>query len=87
MKTIPKTHLRIWRTDANGQLGNRDRNNTSINKIIGMNTMARTTEPGNGNALQKICINHEMIPMNTWRRNPQTKQARTARNYNMDQPR
>ena len=36
--------------------------------------MIENTEKGNGKALQKICTEYEMIPMNTWKRNPgQTK--------------
>jgi len=35
-----------------------------------MNTKAEETESGNGKALQNLFIKHEMISMNTWRRNP-----------------
>ena len=39
-----------------------------------MNTIARTTEPGNGKKLQDICIQHDLIPMTKWKRQPkQTK--------------
>ena len=67
---IPKTHLCIWRADANVQLGHRARHITALMKIIGTHTNAVKTERGNGKSLQRICISHEMAPMNTWRRNP-----------------
>ena len=74
IKQIPTTNLRIWCADANGQLGNRNRTHPNINKIIGMITIERTTEPGNGKRLQDICAQHSLIPMTTWRRQPrQTK--------------
>ena len=68
------TNLRVWCADANGKLGNRRRDDPKLNKIIGMNTMARTTEPGNGKRLQDICIQRDLIPMNAWKRqHKQTK--------------
>ena len=70
LENTPKTHLNIWRTDANVQLGNRNRNKPELAKIMGMGTNAEETESGNGKAIQNLCIKHEMIPMNTWRRNP-----------------
>jgi len=65
---IPRKHLCIWCADANGQLGNRSKTAQEITKIVGQNTMAETTEKGNGKAIRKLCIKHEMLPMNTWRR-------------------
>ena len=69
-------HLCIWRADSNGQLGSRKRNEPELAKIIiGMNTTAIKTEHGNGKLLQKICITHEMIPINKW--DPGQKQRDT----------
>ena len=68
------TNLCVWCADANGQLGSRKRENPKLNKIIGMNNMARTTEPGNGKRVQDLCIQRDLIPMTTWKRQPkQTK--------------
>ena len=35
--------------------------------------MARTTEHGNGKPMQQICTKHELIPKNTWGRQPKTE--------------
>ena len=35
-----------------------------------MDATAENADNGNGLALQNICIEHDMIPMNTARRNP-----------------
>ena len=72
IEEIPTTNLSIWRADANGEIGNRNRNGANINKIIGIDTMARTAEPGNGGHMQNICKKHEHTPMNTWRWQPKT---------------
>ena len=68
LNAVPKTHLCIWRTDANGQLGNRNRDAPEHAKIIGMNTTANKTGRWNGKSIQKLCIAHDAIPMNTWKR-------------------
>ena len=74
IKQIPTAILCVRCADSNGQLGNRDRTDHRLNKIIGMNTIARTTEQGNGKRLKDICAHHDMIPMAPWRRQPrQTK--------------
>ena len=58
------------RADANGQLGNRNRSQPELLKKIGMDTSSTYAEKGNGEALRKLCLAYEMVPMNTWRRNP-----------------
>ena len=74
IKQIPTTNLRIWCADANGKLCNRSRTDPNVNKIIGTNTIARTTERGKGKRLQDICTKYSLVPMTTWRRQPrQTK--------------
>merc|ERR1712112_406205 len=74
LEEIPTTYLTIWGDDANGQLGNRKKQNPQLNKTIGMHTNMETTEEGNGKSLETLCMKHQMIPMNTWRGNPgQTK--------------
>ena len=78
IKEIPTTNPCIWCADANGKLGNRDREGVELTKIIGMCTFSRTTEPGHGKHLQKICAQRELIPMKTWRRQPrQTRNGNT----------
>ena len=72
IEQIPTANLCIWRADATGELGNRNRNGHSLRKIIGMDTMGRTKEPGNGRQMRKICTKHELTPMNTWRRQHKT---------------
>ena len=73
-KQIPTENLFVWCADANGKLRNRDRTDHMINKIIGMDTISGTTEPGNGKRIQDICARRDLIPMTTWRRQPrQTK--------------
>ena len=44
---IPTTNLCLSCADANGKLGHRDRTDSMINKISGMNTIERMTKPGN----------------------------------------
>ena len=69
----PQNHLCIWRADASGQIGNR-KTSPELTKIVSMNTMAENAEKGNGKALQKLCVQYNMTPVNTWRRNTgQTK--------------
>ena len=48
LESTPKTHVILWCTDANGQLGNRLRTQPELAKIIGMNTKAikQKTETG-----------------------------------------
>ena len=48
---ILKSHLCVWRADAGG---NQKQDNINTKKIIGTNTIARRTEPGNGTHLQKM---------------------------------
>ena len=74
IKQIPTASLCIWCANANGQLGNRNSTIAELNKIICMNAIAKTTEPGNGKRLQDICAQNDLIPMTTWRTQPrQTK--------------
>ena len=53
IEQIQTTNLCTWRADANAPIGNRRRNDSIINKIIGMGDMARIAEPGSGRQLQK----------------------------------
>jgi len=70
-----KRHLIIWGADANGQLGNRNkaedarytRQAGQVQSIIGPYTKAERTEKGNGSDLYRICRQHQMIPMKTWK--------------------
>ena len=70
-------------SDANGELGNKDRNEPELNKIIG--TIARTDGPGKGKLTQRIC-QEQMIPMNTWMRQPKNTTA-GKHDIHMDQTR
>ena len=74
IKQIHTTNHCVWWADANGQLRNRDRTDPTINKIIGMNALGRTTEPRYGKNLRNICAHRDLVPMSAWRRQPrQTK--------------
>ena len=69
LETMPETQLCIWCDGANGELGSRTRTAPELAKIIDMDTMAEKQNQETENAT-KTCIGHEMILMNTWRRNP-----------------
>ena len=68
LTNTPKTYLCFLCADANGQLGNRQRDNPH-REIIGMNTNAENINM-KWHIHAKTCISHEMIPLNTWKRNP-----------------
>jgi len=54
IQKIPKSHMLIWRTDANGQLiGNQQ--DTLYKHILGPYTNAKETEKGNGQKLYNTC--------------------------------
>jgi len=64
IQQIPKSHMAIWCTDSNGQLGRNNRD--SKNKhIIGPYAYAKETEKGNGRRLYNACKTRNIIPMNT----------------------
>ena len=88
-----KQHLIIWGADANGQLGSRgkvkatthERQSGQAQSIIGPHTRMENTEKGNGADLQRICRQHQMIPMTTWKRPELNKQDKWKRQpENMD---
>ena len=70
LETAPGNQVRTWREDGNGQIGNRNRGAREILGILGANTNLARTEKRNGEELQNICVQHDMIPMETQRRNP-----------------
>lgn len=82
-----KQHLIIWGADANGQLGNRgtakttkhERQAGQAQNIIGPYTRIENTEKGNGADLQRICRQHQMIPMTTWKQPELYKQDKWKR--------
>ena len=81
IEQIPKTHMAIWRTDENGQLGKQTENKNKYRRAIGRYANKKQTEPGNGQKLLKICEAQDMIPMNTWKRPKLTqKERQTLRN-------
>ena len=47
--------MEIWRTDANGQLGEQTANKNKHNRTIGRYTYKKQTEPGNEQKLHNIC--------------------------------
>ena len=65
----------IWRSDANGQLGSKDKTEEekyvkkglNIRSIIGPYTRAQRAESGNGANIRRICRRQQMIPMTTWK--------------------
>ena len=65
--------MTIWGEDANGQLCRDPTRPEQYNKIIGPHTYGGKLEKGNGVQLATTCHKHHMIPMNTWKRAPQTK--------------
>ena len=79
-----KQHPIIRGEDANGQLGNRNREEEEKyakkgqigRKIIGPYTRARQAEKGNGARLHRICRIQQMIPMTTWEKPKIIKQDR-----------
>ena len=45
---MPKSNMEIWRTYANGQLGQQTASKNRHNEKIGRYTHKKQTEPGNG---------------------------------------
>jgi len=56
LQQIPKSHMLIWRTDANGQLGGNNPE-PQYTHIIGPYTNIKETEKGNGQRLYNACKN------------------------------
>ena len=48
IEAVPKTHMSIWRADANGQLGNKEQDGPKMQKIIGQIATVTKTEKGVG---------------------------------------
>jgi len=69
-----RKHIKIWRADANGQLGQpeNEREREQL-KIIGKQTKQQKQRQEMEKSLKNICRNQHMIPMNTWKRPPLTK--------------
>ena len=70
MRAIRYAHLRIWRTDADGQLGSRSNQSPELLQITGALTTDGNVGKGNGTSLQQVCATHDAAPMNTWDRKP-----------------
>ena len=76
IKNIPKKHIIIRCTDANGQIGKINTEETYPRRIIGRYTINPEAEKGNGKHISKICYQENMIPVNTWKRAPLTKEEK-----------
>ena len=76
IQLIPKRHMLIWNTDANGQLGRTNQEQQHAH-IIGPYANGGETEKGNGQRLYNACKTHNMIPMNTWKRPQLNMQEKT----------
>jgi len=72
---VPKSHMQIWRSDANGQLV-RGKLDKKYNHIVGPFTYNKETETGNGQRLLQTCIKNNLIPMNTWKRSKLIQQEK-----------
>ena len=70
-QTMKKTHMIMWRADANGQIGrekkkkikNPQETATYKNRTI----KEQKAEKRHGTQLAKICQSQQMIPMATWK--------------------
>ena len=71
-----KKHLIIWRADANGQIGEIKHEEEKQRRIIGPHTKQKGAEKGNGKQVTQICYAGNMIPMNTWKTPPLTKEEK-----------
>jgi len=77
LNDIPKHHMTIWGEDANGQLGRDTARPELYNKIVGPYTNKECPEKGNGIKFIQQCLQHQMIPMNTWERAKLTNKKNT----------
>jgi len=75
IQQIPKSHMAIWCTGSNGQLGENTQEKGT--NIVGPYTYSKETEKGNGQRLYNACKTHNLIPMNTWIRPQLTTQEKT----------
>jgi len=75
IQQIPKSHMLIWRTDANGQLSER-KPDPQYKHIVGPYTNTNETETGNGQRLCNACKTNNLIPMNKWKRPPLNQQEK-----------
>ena len=70
--SIPNKRLKIWRADANGEIG-KIKQEDKPRRIFGPYRKQEMAEKGNGRAISHICYAGNMIPMNTWKQSPLTK--------------
>jgi len=83
IQQIPKSHMLIWNTDANGELGKQNQEQQHAN-IIGPYTHRKETEKGNGQRLYNTCKTHNTIPMNTWKRPQLNTQEKTQLKWHIE---
>ena len=76
LKTTPRKHLTIWCADANGQIGKITQEEEKPRRIFGPYVKQEKAEKGNGRAISYICYQENMIPMNTWKKAPLTKEEK-----------
>jgi len=75
---IPNKHILICCADTNGQLGQHTNEENGSVKIVGPYAKAKQTEKGNGQSFLQTCQQRHMIPMNTWKLAPLTKEEKTT---------
>ena len=73
----PSKHLKIWCADANGQIGKIKQEEQKPRGIFGPFRKQEEAEKGNGKSISTICYQENMIPMNTWKKAPLTKEENT----------
>ena len=70
-KQVPTANLCVWCSDEGWKLGSRDGNYPWVSRILGMNNVKRTTDPGNGKHQLDICAQNDLIPMTHGEGNPE----------------
>jgi len=73
VEEIPQKHFLIWGIDANGQVKKMEQED-----VIGPHTNGSAEEDENGRALHKICKDHNLKPMNTWKKGKWRKGGETG---------
>ena len=76
--------MAIWCADAGGEPGKPTREQINLTKITGPNKYSKTLEAGHCAKPAHTCQQHDTIPLNTWKRAPETKREKHDKKQDND---